>query len=79
MVVTVFPSDGNGGGCVFNEQGIGLDDSGDNYNPTPFSAEDRVKTVIVTVEPALSGGGWGVGPLLETVRGGGGVRLACSS
>ena len=56
----MFPNDGRGNSCVFTEQGLGnelitLDSAANNFNPMNYSGEDRVKTVIITVEPALSG------------------------
>ena len=61
-MLTVFPNNGRGNSCVFVEQGLGnelitLDSAADNFNPTNYSGEDRVKTVVITVEPALSGQG----------------------
>ena len=60
VVLTVFPNDGRGNSCVFNEQGLGnelitLDSAANNFNPTVYSGKDRVKAVIITIEPELSG------------------------
>ncbi len=57
VVLTVFPSDGLEGGCGYNE-GEGLlhmGRRGDNFNPTPYTSADRIKTVTITVETVLSG------------------------
>ena len=59
-MLTVFPTDGRGNSCVFNEQGLGnefitLDSAANNVNPTMYSGEDRVKAVIITIESELSG------------------------
>ena len=55
VVLTVFPSDGRDGGCVFSE-GEGLlrmGQSGDNFNATPYTSADRMKTVTIIVETGL--------------------------
>ena len=59
-MLTVFPNDGRSNSCVFNDQGLGnefitLDSAANNFNPTMYFGEDRVKAVIITIEPELSG------------------------